>query len=63
MASIESDVAEIRAGLELATRDDMRRYFDLLKVRGKIAVENGKKVIYATCRFGKQRLSLAPTSP
>jgi site-specific DNA recombinase len=61
--AIESDVAEIRAGLELATRDDMRRYFDLLKVRGKIAVENGRKVIYATCRFGKQRLSLAPTSP
>lgn len=63
IAAIESDVAEIRDGLELATRDDIRRYFDLLRVRGTIALENGERVIYASCRIGKQRLSLAPTSP
>jgi site-specific DNA recombinase len=63
ITAIESDVAEIRDGLELVTRGDIRRYFDLLRVRGTIALENGERVIYASCRFGKQRLSLAPTSP
>jgi site-specific DNA recombinase len=63
IAAIETEVADIRDGLDHATRDDMRRYFDLLRVRGTIAVENDERIIYASCRFGKQRLSLAPTSP
>jgi hypothetical protein len=63
IAAIESEVAEIRDGLELATFEDKRRYFDWLRVRGTLAIENAERVAYISCRFGKQRLSVAATSP
>jgi uncharacterized protein YhaN len=63
---IESIVAaceEIGVGLDNATFEDKRKYFDWLQVRGKLAVENDEKVVYAKCRIGEQRLSVVATSP
>jgi hypothetical protein len=63
---IDSMVAyckEIGVGLDNATFEDKRRYFDWLQVRGKLAVENDEKVVYAKCRIGEQRLSVVATSP
>ncbi len=54
---------EISVGLDNATFEDKRKYFDWLQVRGKLAVENNEKVIYAKCRIGEQRLSVVATSP
>jgi hypothetical protein len=52
----------IREGLDAATLDDKRRYFDLLDVQGKVALENDEKVIYVKCKLGEQRLVRAATS-
>lgn len=60
---IETFCAEVREGLEGATFEDKRRYFDLLDVRAKLAVENNEKVAYITCKIGKSRLSVVATSP
>ncbi len=46
-----------------ATFEDKRHYLDLLDVRGILALENGEKVVYITCKLGKQRLVQMPTSP
>jgi hypothetical protein len=54
---------EIGVGLDNATFEDKRKYFDWLQVRGKLAVENDEKVVYAKCRIGEQRLSVVATSP
>lgn len=63
IAEIEAFCAEVRVGLENATFEDKRRYFDLLDVHGKLAVENDERVIYITCLIGKQRLVQMQTSP
>lgn len=63
IAEIEAECNEIRDGLDNATFEDKRRYFELLNVRGKLAVENEEKVVYVSCRFKQQRLSVAPTLP
>ncbi len=49
--------------LTLPRQVGMRRYFELLDVRGKIAIENGEKVVHASCKLGRQRLSVVETSP
>jgi hypothetical protein len=58
IAEIEVTCAEMPEGLE-----DKRRYFELLDVRGKLAVENGEKVAYVSCKIGKQQQALAAISP
>jgi hypothetical protein len=62
IAEIEAFCAEVRAGLDNATFEDKRRYFDLLDVRGKLAFENNEKVVYLSCKLGKQRVVQMPTS-
>lgn len=59
---IETYCAELREGLEGATFEDKRRYFDLLDVRAKLAIENNEKVAYITCKIGSSRVSLVATS-
>ena len=61
IAAIETFCAEVREGLEAATFEDKLRYFELLDVRGKLAVEDGEKVVYARCKIGEQRLSEVQT--
>jgi hypothetical protein len=63
ITAIETFCAEVRDGLESATFEGKQRYFELLEVRGKLAVENGEKVIYAKCKIGEQRLSEVQTLP
>lgn len=46
IASIEAICAEISVGLDNATFEDKKRYFEILDVRGKIAFEDGKEVVY-----------------
>lgn len=63
ISSIVAYCEEINVGLDNATFEDKRKYVDWLNVRGKLAVENDKKVVYAKCRIGEQRLSVVATSP
>ena len=62
IAELEAFCAEVRTGLDNATFEDKRRYFDLLDVRGKLAVENNEKVAYLSCKIGKQRVVQMPIS-
>jgi hypothetical protein len=62
IAEVEAFRAEIREGLEAATFADKWRYFELLDVRGKMAVEDNERVICASCKLGKRRLSHMPIS-
>ncbi|MFN8485284.1 MAG: hypothetical protein U0768_19780 [Anaerolineae bacterium] len=57
MAEIEAFCAEVREGLDEATFEDKRRYFELLDLHAKLAVEDGEKVVYVKCLIGSQRLS------
>ncbi len=50
IAEVESFGADVRDGLDNTTFEDQRRYFELLDMRGRLARENGEKVIYAKCR-------------
>jgi hypothetical protein len=63
IAEIESFCADVCDGLDNATFEDKRYYFDRLEVRGRLAVENDEKVIYAKCKLGEQRLAQVQTSP
>ncbi len=63
IAAIESFCTEVGAGLNNATFEDKRRYFELLDVRGRLALENDEKVVYVKCKLGEQRLLQIPTSP
>jgi hypothetical protein len=62
IAEIESFCADVCDGLDNATFEDKRYYFDRLEVRGRLAVENDEKVIYAKCKLGEQRLAQVQTS-
>jgi site-specific DNA recombinase len=61
IAELEAFCAEVRTGLDNATFEDKRRYFDLLDVRGKLTIENNEKVAYLSCKPGKQRVVQMPT--
>jgi site-specific DNA recombinase len=61
--AVETALAEIAEGLDLATFVDKRRYFDLLDVRATLAMEDGARVVYVKCRIGKPRLSVVQTLP
>jgi hypothetical protein len=66
VAEIEAFCAEVHDGhdgLEYATFEDKQRYLELLDVHGTVAVEDDERVIYITCRLGKQRVVLIPTLP
>src|SRR4051794_15236917 len=63
IAQIEAFCDEVCKGLDNATFEDQQRYIALLDVRGTLAIEDGEKVVYATCKIGKQRLLQIPTSP
>jgi hypothetical protein len=63
IASLEAMCAEIRMGLENATFEDKKRYFEMLDVRGAVAYEDGKEVIYTTCRLGQQQVLQTRISP
>ena len=63
-AETEAFCAEVREGLEYyATFEDKQRYLDLLDLHGNMAVENDERVLYVTCRLGKQRPVLAAILP
>ena len=63
VAEIEAFCSEVRQGLEYATFEDKQRYLELLDVHGTVVVENDERVVYISCRLGKQRLVLAATLP
>jgi hypothetical protein len=46
-----------------AAKAHNRRHFKLLDVRGKLAFEDGERVIFASCKLGKRRLLQMPISP
>lgn len=56
VAEIEAFCAEVREGLDEATFEDKRRYFELLNLHATLAIENGEKVVYLKCLIGSQRV-------
>jgi site-specific DNA recombinase len=62
IASIEAICAEISVGLDNATFEDKKRYFEILDVRAKAAFEDGKEVVYAKCKIGQQQVLQMQTS-
>ena len=66
LSFIEAFCAKIREGLDLANFITKRQIIELLDIRGKIAFENGEKVIYLKCLINpqdEQRLSHLQISP
>jgi Recombinase/Recombinase zinc beta ribbon domain len=53
---IKAACAKISEGMNHFTREEKRETFDLLDLRGKFAVEEGYKVIYAECILDARRL-------
>jgi hypothetical protein len=49
LSYIEEFCAKIRTGLDNADFNAQRQIIQLLDVRGKIAIENGEKVLYLKC--------------
>lgn len=62
MAEIEEFCLSIREEVEIATFEDKRHIFDLVDLRGKLAVEEEGKVVYVKCKLGQQRVSVVATS-
>jgi len=60
---IETFCAEVRDGLENATFEDKQRYFELLDVRGTLAFEDGKEIVYIKCKLGEQQVLQLQTLP
>lgn len=58
ITEMEHFCAAIRDGLDSASFKDKLRIFDLLNVRGKLAVENEEKVVYIKCQVAQQQLSV-----
>ena len=63
IVEIEAICAEINLGLDNATIEDKHRYFDLLEVRGTVALEDGKETVYIKCKLGVQQVLQMQTSP
>ena len=51
---VDAFCAKIRNGLDQADFNTKRQIIELLDVRGKIAFENGEKVIYLKCLIDTQ---------
>jgi hypothetical protein len=63
LEAIDAICAEIEVGLDNATFEDKKRYFELLDVRGVVALEDGKEVVYAKCKLVKQQRLQMQTWP
>ena len=66
LSYIEAFCAKIRTGLDQADFNAKHQIIELLDIRGKIALENGQKVVYLKCLIDpkeqQQRLPIQ-TSP
>jgi hypothetical protein len=62
MEEIQEYCDSIRDRVDTASFDEKRQLIELLDVRGKLAIENGEKVVYVTCLLEPQPVSLALTS-
>ena len=62
--SIQEFAGQVRSGLECADEDfsTQRKIAELLDAEATLAVENGQRVIHASCRLDREVLSLARTS-
>ena len=63
ISMIEALCAEIQLGLNSATFEDKQRYFELLDVRGTLAFEDGKEIVYIKCKLGEQQVLQLQTLP
>jgi len=62
MEEIQEYCDSIRDRVDTASFDEKRQLIELFDVRGKLAIENGEKVVYVTCLLEPQPVSLALTS-
>ena len=63
LEAIEAICSEIRIGLNEATFEDKKRYFELLDVRGLLTLEDGKETVYIKCKLAKQQRLQMETWP
>ena len=62
MEEIQEYCNSIRDRVDTASFDEKRQLIELFDVRGKLAIENGEKVVHVTCLLEPQPVSLALTS-
>lgn len=60
---IEEFCGRIREGLKSASFEDKRQILELLDVQGKLAVEDGRKVVYVNCIIDQTRLAIVSPAP
>jgi hypothetical protein len=60
---IEEFCSNIRESLDLLDFDERRQFFDMVDMRGVLAIENGERIVNVSCHLGKQRLQVIQTSP
>ncbi len=56
IADVKSSCAKIAEVTNHFSREEKRETFDLLDLHGKIAIEEGQKVVYAECILDARRL-------
>lgn len=56
LAYIEEFCAKIRTGLDQADFNAKRQIIELLDIQGKVAFENGQKVVYLKCLIDPKEL-------
>ncbi len=59
IADVQEACARIAKGLANFTREERREAYELLRLRVRIAVEEGEKVAYVECELDTERLSLS----
>jgi hypothetical protein len=59
---LEEFAQRVREGIHEADFNTKRHIFDLLDVRGTLAIENEERILYITCKLGEQQQSLMQTS-
>jgi len=52
----------IRNSIKNVNFQTKQRIIELIDLRGKLAIENNEKVVYLSCKIGKQKRSLHLTS-
>ena len=63
LENLEAFCSRVKERFDLATFINKRKVIEMLDVRGKLAIENGHKVVHVRCLLGQQRLLQMQTSP
>jgi site-specific DNA recombinase len=57
-----AQIGEVEKGLALFTQQEKRLYLERFQLEALLAIEDGQKIAYVSCVFGKERLALSTSS-